>query len=51
MFKNNDSINNHKVLSNSPSNIRKNNNKLNIEINNNNNNNNRYYTDCDGTDE
>ena len=38
MFKNNDSINNHKVLSNSPSNIRKNNNKLNIEINNNNNN-------------
>ena len=40
MFKNNDSINNHKVLSNSPSNIRKNNNKLNIEINNNNNNNN-----------
>ena len=38
IFKNNDSINNHKVLSNSPSNIRKNNNKLNIEINNNNNN-------------
>ena len=40
VFKNNDSINNHKFLSNSPSNIRKNNNKLNIEINNNNNNNN-----------
>ena len=39
VFKNNDSINNHKFLSNSPSNIRKNNNKLNIEINNNNNNN------------
>ena len=38
VFKNNDSINNHKFLSNSPSNIRKNNNKLNIEINNNNNN-------------
>ncbi len=38
VFKNNDSINSHKFLSNSPSNIRKNNNKLNIEINNNNNN-------------